>query len=98
LFPKPRGDARVDDRKVLSDTIHVIHNGLRWQDAPLDYGPYRTLYNRFRRWSENDIFERILLELAIPEVEGSGVLMIDAKHLKADRTASSLKKGAMSKG
>ncbi|WP_376744337.1 transposase [Marimonas arenosa] len=34
LFPKPRGVARSDDRKVLSGIIHVIRNGLRWRDAP----------------------------------------------------------------
>ena len=98
MFPKPRGVARVDDRKVLSGIIHVIRNGLRWRDAPPEYGPHKTWYNRFRRWSENGIFERIFSELANPDVEGSGVLMIDATHLKAHRTASSLKKGATSQG
>lgn len=98
MFPKPRGVARVDDRKVLSGIIHVIRNGLRWRDAPPEYGPHKTLYNRFRRWSENGIFERIFLELAHPGVESGGILMIDATHLKAHRTASSLKKGAMSQG
>jgi transposase len=98
LFPKPRGVARVDDRKVLSGIIHVIRNGLRWRDAPPEYGSHKTLYNRFRRWSEKDIFERIFVEMANPGVESSGVLMIDATHLKAHRTASSLKKGATSQG
>ena len=36
MFPKPRGVARTDDRTVLSDTIHVIRNGLRWRDAPAE--------------------------------------------------------------
>ena len=98
LFPKPRGVARVDDRKVLSGIIHVIRNGLRWRDVPPEYGPHKTLYNRFRRWSESGIFERIFSKLANPGVESSGILMIDATHLKAHRTASSLKKGAMSQG
>ncbi len=98
MFPKPRGVARADDRKVLSGIAHVIRNGLRWRDAPPEYGPHKTLYNRFRRWSENGIFERIFAELANPGVESSGVLMIDATHLKTHRTASSLNKGATSQG
>ena len=98
MFPKPRGVARADDRRVLSGIIHVIRNGLRWRDAPPEYGPHKTLYNRFRRWSENGIFERIFSELANPDVESSGVLMIDATHIKAHRTASSFKKGATSQG
>ena len=40
LFPKPRGVARADDRKVLRGIIHVIRSGLRWRDAPSDYGPH----------------------------------------------------------
>ena len=29
----------------------MIRNGLQWKDAPHDYGPHKTLYNRFIRWS-----------------------------------------------
>jgi putative transposase len=50
-FPLSHGIARVDGRKVLSGIVFVIRNGLRWRDAPLDYGPHKTLYNRFVRWS-----------------------------------------------
>ncbi len=94
LFPKPRGVERVDDRRVLSGIIHVIRNGLRWRDAPPDYGPHKTLYNRWARWSHMGVFARILTELAA-RGDATGTLMIDATHLKTHRTASSmgLKKG-----
>jgi len=94
LFPKSRGVARVDDRRVLSGIIHVIRNGLRWRDAPSDYGPHKTLYNRWARWSQMGVFIRILTELAAKGDEME-TLMIDATHLKTHRTASSmgLKKG-----
>jgi transposase len=94
LFPKPRGVARVDDRRVLSGIIHVIRNGLRWRDAPSDYGPHKTLYNRWARWSQKGVFISILTELAAQGDEMK-TLMIDATHLKTHRTASSmgLKKG-----
>lgn len=92
FFPKERGVGRVDDRKVLSGIIYVIKNGLKWVDAPTEYGPRKTLYNRFRRWSESGVFERIFEELAKPQDDAGAALMIDATHLKAHRTASSLKK------
>lgn len=44
-FPKSHGKPRVDDRRVLSGTVFVIRNGLRWRDAPSAYGPHKTLYN-----------------------------------------------------
>ena len=61
FFPKVRGVDRADDRKVLSGIIYVIKNGLQWADAPTEYGPHKTLYNRFRQWSENGLFEQILM-------------------------------------
>ena len=95
FFPKSHGRPRVDDKRVLSGIIFINRNGLRWRDAPLEYGPSRTLYNRWVRWSRKGIFVRILIELA-REGEKTDVLMIDATHLKAHRTASSLavKRGA----
>lgn len=46
LFPRARGLPRVDDRRVISGIVYVIRNGLQWKDAPLAYGPHKTLYNR----------------------------------------------------
>jgi len=92
-FPLSHGVARVDDRRVISGIIFVIRNGLRWRDAPKEYGPHKTIYNRFIRWSRLGVFNRIFAELA---AEGGrpARLMIDATHLKAHRTAASLlKKG-----
>lgn len=92
-FPLSHGVARVDDRRVLSGIIFVIRNGLRWRDAPQDYGPHKTIYNRFIRWSRLGVFNRILAELAASG-DTPDQLMIDATHLKAHRTAASLlKKG-----
>ena len=94
LLPnKPRGVPRVDDRRVISGIIHVIRNGLMWRDAPAVHGPSKTLYNRFIRWSRIGVFNEIFAALA-GESEATGTVMIDATHLKAHRTASSLlKKG-----
>jgi putative transposase len=106
FFPLSHGIPRVDDRRVISGIIFVIRNGLRWRDVPPSYGPHKTIYNRFVRWSEMGVFGRIFVELA----KGGGdteEIMIDVEpgvrhwsenhwrgHLKAHRTAASLlKKG-----
>jgi transposase len=96
FFPKSHGKPRVDDRRVLSGIIFINRNGLRWRDAPAEYGPPKTLYNRWKRWSDKGVFARILLELA-RESEATDTLMIDATHLKTHRTAASLglKKGGV---
>ena len=95
-FPKSHGKPRVDDKRVLSGIIFVNRNGLRWRDAPKEYGPHKTLYNRWKRWSDKGIFARMMAGLAAEHGEKKTV-MIDATNLKAHRTASSLgaKKGGV---
>jgi transposase len=95
-FPRSRGRPRVDDRRVLSGIVFVIRNGLRWRDAPAAYGPPKTLYNRWVRWSRAGVFSRIFAALSA-EAGPTGQLLIDATHLKAHRTAASLRKKGMSR-
>lgn len=45
-YPLSHGVPRVDDRKVISGVDFVIMNGVRWRDAPKDYGPHKSIYNR----------------------------------------------------
>jgi transposase len=89
FFPKSRGKPRVDDRRVLSGIIFIQRNGLMWKHAPREYGPPKTLYNRWKRWSRMGVFARIMTELAA-QAQDTGLVMIDATHAKAHRTASSL--------
>ena len=94
-FPLSHGVPRVDDLRVISGIVFVIKNGLRWRDAPKEYGPHKTLYNRFIRWSRMGIFDRIFANLAADAGEPER-LIIDSTHLKAHRTAASLlKKGLL---
>ena len=73
-FPKSRGKQRVDDRRVLSEIIFINRNGLRWRDAPNDYGPHKTLYNRWKRWSDKGIFAQMMAGLAADQGEEKTVI------------------------
>jgi putative transposase len=96
-FPLAHGIPRVDDLRVVSGNIFLIRNGLRWRDAPSDYGPHKTLYNRFIRWSRMGVFDNIFSAL-VAQGKRPDTLMIDATHLKAHRTACSLLKKGMFPG
>jgi transposase len=50
-FPLSHRVPRIDDQRIISGIIFVIRTGLRWRDAPAGYGPHKTIYNRFIRWS-----------------------------------------------
>lgn len=90
FFPKSHGKPRVDDRRVLSGIIFINRNGLRWCDAPKEYGPPKTLYNRWKRWSDKGVFARMMVGLA-SQAAVPKTVMIDATYLKAHRTATSLR-------
>ena len=95
-FPKSHRKLCVDDRRVLSGIIFINRNGLHWRDAPKEYGPHKTLYNCWKRWSDQGIFARMMAGLAADHGERKTV-MIDATYLKAHRTATSMgvKKGGV---
>ena len=90
FFPRSHGKPRVDDRRVLSGIIFINRNGLRWRDAPREYGPAKTLYNRWKRWSDKGVFIAMMDGLSAKGAERK-TIMIDATYLKAHRTASSLR-------
>ena len=94
-YGKP-GKPRVDDRVVISGILHVLKTGCRWRDVPAAYGPPTTVYNRYNRWSQRRIWQRIFEKMAaqgpVPEE-----LSLDSSHVKAHRSASGAKKGILPK-
>jgi len=51
LLPqKPRGVARVDDRRVLNGIFWRLRMGAPSVDIPARYGPNMICVNRFNRW------------------------------------------------
>ena len=88
-----RGKPRVDDRRVISGIIHVLKSGARWVDAPAEYGPTKTLYNRFVRWAAKGVWVDLFHALAQAGGPPAQVL-IDSSAVKAHRCASGGKGGS----
>ena len=91
-----RGKDRVDDRRVISGILHVLKSGCRWCDCPPEYGPPTTIYNRFVRWAERGVWERLFRELS-SRGRSTDTQMIDSTHIKAHRSASGGKRGSRTK-
>ena len=98
-FPKSRGKPRVDDRHVLSGIIFINRNGLRWSDAPAEYGPPKTLYNRWKRWSDMGVFARIMTGLAA-EAPDNKTILIDATYcaFRSIRSVIPITSGHLNRG
>ena len=90
-----RGPQRRDDRTVLNGIFHILRTGVPWRDLPGRYGPPTTIYNRYVRWGERGIWQRILDALAT-ECEDA-LIFIDSSIVKAQRAAVGSKGGSWRK-
>ena len=77
---KPRGVARVNDRRVLNGIFWVLRSGASWRDLPNGFGPYTTSYNRFVRWRRAGVWSRIMNVLA--GAHDAAVQMIDTSIVR----------------
>ncbi|PXX51907.1 Transposase and inactivated derivatives, partial [Pseudomonas sp. LAMO17WK12:I10] len=44
------GRPRNDDRLMLNGILWVLCSGAAWRDMPERFGPWSTVYQRFRDW------------------------------------------------
>ena len=77
---KPRGVRRVNDRRVLNGIFWILRSGAPWRDLPEDYGARTTCYNRFVRWRQAGVWDRIMDALAAGH--DPGVQMIDTSIVR----------------
>lgn len=93
------GRPRRDDRQVLNGIFWILCSGAKWRDLPKRYGPWKTVYDRFRKWRDDGTFEAILARLQL-RLREDGLMdldtwMIDSTSIRATRAASGGgKKGA----
>ena len=78
------GPRRVDDRRVISGIIHRLREGCRWRALPPEYGPYTTVFNRWNRWSQRGLWQRIFAAL-VACADSPRVTMIDSSAVRAHR-------------
>ncbi|WPP34159.1 IS5 family transposase [Streptomyces sp. CL7] len=57
------GRPRVSDRQVINGMVYKIRTGISWRDLPERYGPWQTVYTRFRRYAIDGVFTRALQQI-----------------------------------
>ena len=87
LLPVRTGPvSKRGDRDFVNAVIWRTRTGVAWRDLPERFGPWKTVYNRFKRWAEIGIWERLFKELAI-EVDEAGSIL-DATTVRAHQDAA----------
>src|SRR4051812_16861145 len=52
--------SKVNHYEFFCAVLYVLRTGIPWRDLPSFYGPWHTIYTRFKRWSENGLFWHLL--------------------------------------
>ena len=58
-----RGQQWRDHRRVLSGILWVMRTGGGWRELPVQFGPWKTVYSRYRLWCRDGTWSRILAVL-----------------------------------
>jgi transposase len=101
LLPPQRpvtGRPAKDHRTVLNAILWRLRTGAPWRDLPERYGPWQTVYSRFRRWQQAGVWDRVLAALQSAGDAG-GTLdwtlhFLDGTTVRAHQHAAGAKKGA----
>jgi transposase len=59
LFPKQRGNVKLDSNRFPDAIIYICENGCKWRALPETFSPWHTVYVRINRWAKNGVPERI---------------------------------------
>lgn len=90
-FTGKRGRPRKNNRVILNGIIWIARSGAPWRDLPERYGPWETVYSRFRKWIDDGILDNIFRVLKL-EAE-LDELSIDASIGQAHQHSAGAKKG-----
>ncbi len=95
------GRPAKDHRTVVDAILWRLKTGAPWRDLPARYGPWQTVYSRFRRWQRAGVWDRALAALqAAGDARGEldwSLHFLDGTTVRAHQSAAGAKKGAATK-
>lgn len=92
IFPPYRtGRPPKDHRLMFEAILWIARTGAPWRDLPICYGPFETVYSRFKNWQKTGLLEKLFLELS--KDADTENLSIDSTSIKARQHSAGAKKG-----
>ena len=92
LPPPSRGRAWADHRRTVDGVLYWAATGVQWRDLPERFGPWQTVYERFRRWRDDGTWGRLLAALHA-SADRAGLIdwslfCVDSTTVRASRSAA----------
>jgi transposase len=97
LPPHLSGKPRTDDRLVVNGILWKLATGVPWRDLPERYGPWASVYARFRRWTLAGAWDRIFAAVQ-RQADAAGLIdwevhFVDGTTIRAHQHAAGAKGG-----
>jgi transposase len=97
-----RGKQWKDHRLVIDGILWILSDGGRWRNLPDRFGPWKTVYERFRRWSQTGLWDVLLDELQLRDTRRGRIdgelYAVDASVIRAHQSAAGASKTAIPAG
>ena len=88
-----RGRPSKDNRMILNAMLWIARSGAPWRDLPERYGPWETVYSRFRKWINDGILDNIFRVLSLDAERDE--LFMDSSIVQAHQHSAGAKKGGL---
>ena len=92
---KPGGQWK-SHHTLLNGMFWVMYSGAQWREMPERYGSWKTVYDRFNRWSKDGTLEKMLSRLHLKLDENGYIdmseLYVDSTIVRASRSAAGAQK------
>ena len=88
-----RGRPSKDNRMILNAMLWIARSGAPWRDLPERYGPWETVYSRFRKWINDGILDNIFRVLCLDAELDE--LFMDSSIVQAHQHSAGAKKGGL---
>ena len=76
--------------------VWIARSGAPWRDLPARYGPWETVYSRFRKWIDDGVLDNIFRVLSLDAELGE--IFLDGSIVKAHQHSAGAKKGGSKTG
>lgn len=101
LFPperKPQGGRPgKSNQDMLNAILYWLNTGIPWRDLPERFGPWQSVYSRFRAWTLAGVWEKVFAYLIEQDIVEETTLMLDSTTIKVHQHASGVKKGTITR-
>lgn len=89
-----RGRPWADHRVLINGIIWILQTGSPWRDLPAEFGSWKTVYNRFRRWVVEGLWDKLFFQI-LQRMDRLGnidrtVWCVDGSVIRAHRAASGM--------